>query len=125
MRNISNDQAIKWDELISFLNKFGIKTEIIDIDKYGFSRTIEFKVYEITYRIIWFINESTLMIGTGDRASQILFKYIYFDGTFPLIEGNKSLGFSYVKFERENIFDRLYPYEVFRIPLDILTIPEK
>ena len=111
--------AVGFDEIIETLNKLGIKNEIVNKDKYGFSRTIQFKVYDITYRIIWFVNQSTLTIGEGKRPAQIPFKYIYFDNTFPLIDGNKSLGFSFVKFEKKSIFDRQFPYEVFRIPLEL------
>ena len=48
--------AVGFDEIIETLNKLGIKNEIVNKDKYGFSRTIQFKVYDITYRIIWFVN---------------------------------------------------------------------
>lgn len=111
--------AIGFDEIIEALNKLGIENELVNKDKYGFSRTIQFKIYDITYRIIWFVNQSTLTIGEGKRPAQIPFKYIYFDNTFPLIDGNKSLGFSFVKFEKKSIFDRQFPYEVFRIPLEL------
>ena len=111
--------AVGFDEIIEALNKLGIENELVNKDKYGFSRTIQFKVYDITYRIIWFVNQSTLTIGEGKRPAQIPFKYIYFDNTFPLIDGNKSLGFSFVKFEKKSMFDRQFPFEVFRIPLEL------
>ena len=111
--------AVGFDEIIEALNKLGIKNEIVNVDKYGFSRTIQFKVYDTIYRIIWFVNQSTLTIGEGKRPAQIPFKYIYYDNTFPLVDGNKSLGFSFVKFEKKSIFDRQFPYEVFRIPLEL------
>lgn len=107
------------ETFLNFLNSHGIKAELIDFDDYGFSRTIGFAVYGIEYRIIWFKNQSTLQIGTHRRAGQIPFKYMYFDNCFPLVGGNKSIGFSYVKLERKSVFDRQYPYEVFRLPLEI------
>lgn len=107
------------ETILNFLNNHGVKAELVDFDDYGFSRTIGFTVYGIEYRIIWFKNQSTLQIGTHRRAAQIAFKYVYFDNCFPLVGGNKSIGFSYVKLERKSVFDRQYPYEVFRLPLEL------
>lgn len=115
----SKYDAICFEKIIKTLNDVGIKTEIINKDEYGFSRTIDFKVYEIEYRIVWFINESTLYIGGGVRAAQIPFKYIYIDRTYPLFGGNKSVAFSYVKNKKESIFDREFPFGCFRIPIEI------
>ena len=107
------------EDMTEFLKKQGVEATLINTDEYGYSRTIEFSIYSITYRVVWFCNESTLRIGTGDRAAQIPFKYIYLDTTFPLIKGNKSIGFSYTKKKCTGIADREYPYEVFRVPLEI------
>lgn len=107
------------EQMCEFLNKHGIKTTMINPADTGYSRTIQFKVYEVDYRIVWFINESTLQIGSGDRPAQIPFKYIYFDTTFPLVKDNKSIGFSYVKNEVKGWFDWEFPYEVFRLPLEL------
>jgi hypothetical protein len=112
------NESIKLEEIISFLNKLDINTELVNTDIYGFSRTIQFKVYDIIYRIVWFINQSTLQIGEGKRPAQIPFRFIYLDNNFPLIGENKSIGFSYNKYEKKSMFGREYPYEVFRIPLD-------
>lgn len=107
------------ETFLNFLNNNGVKAELVDFDKYGFSRTIGFNVYGIEYRIVWFVNESTLQVGTHKRAARISFKYMYFDRCFPLIGGNKSIGFSYVKLEKKSMFDREYPYEVFRLPVEL------
>ena len=108
------------EEMLNFLNANGIKAELVDFDKWDFSRTIGFTVYGIEYRIVWFTNESTLRIGTHERAARIPFKFMYLDTCYPLIDGNKSIGFSYIKNEvRNSFFDRKYPYEVFRIPIEL------
>jgi len=44
---------------------------------------------------------------------------MYYDTTYPFKNGNKSIGFSYIKKDKKNIFDRVYPFEVFRIPLEL------
>jgi len=111
------------EEMIDFLGSVGIKAELINIDKYGFSREIEFKVYDITYIIDWWVNQSYLHIGNHVRSAQIPFKYLYLDTTFPLVGGNRSLGFSDIKLERRSIFDREYPFGVFRIPIDLEQYP--
>lgn len=111
--------AIGREEIIEFLNKIGIKANLVDENEHGFSRTISFTVYEIEYRIVWFINNSTLYIGNNKRAACIPFKYMYLDTTFPLVGGNRSIGFSYTKLKKESMFDRSFPYEVFRIPIEL------
>lgn len=113
------EQPISFEDIIRTLETLEIKTEIVDKDKYGFSRTIKFKVYDIIYKIEWYKNESKLLIGEGKRPAQIPFKFIYFDRNYPLVDNNKSIGFSYSKTEKRSVFDREYPYEVFRIPLEI------
>lgn len=108
------------EDIQEFLTKNGIEWKLVNFNELKYSRTIEFKVYETTYRIIWFINQSTLQIMNGsNRPSCIPFKYISFDGCFPLIGGNKSILFSYVKLNKQSIFDREFPYEGFRIPLEL------
>jgi hypothetical protein len=113
-----NFQAVGLEELFDFLTKAGVNPKYTGAEDYGFSRVIEFKVYDITYRCIWFKNETTLRIGLGERAACIPFRYIFIDDCFPLVGGNLSIGFSYTKNERASILDREYPYEVFRIPLE-------
>ncbi len=107
------------DDIIKYLNEIDISTEYVNKDKYGFSRTIKFKVYDTIYRISWFKNQSELLIGENKRCSRIPFKYIYFDNTYPCIGGNKCIGFSQVKFEKKNMFDKEFPYECFRIPIEL------
>lgn len=107
------------DDMILLLESVGIKTIRYGHHEEYFERYISFRVYDIEYTITWFKNESTLSIGQGERAACIPFKYIYFDNTYPLIKGNKSIGFSYHKNEKQTVFDRMYPYEVLRIPLEL------
>jgi hypothetical protein len=107
------------EEIIDFLRLNGINAELSNLDDCGFSRTIDFKVYDIDYRIIWYHNESNLCVGHHNRAAKIPFKYIYFDVCFPLVGGNRSIGFSYTKQDKKSMFDREFPYEVFRIPLEL------
>ena len=114
-----NYTAIGFEGIIEFLNLNRIKNAIVDKDEMGHSRTISFTVYGVEYRIEWYCNQSTLLIGSHSRAARIPFKYIYLDRTFPLVKANRSMGFSYVKKEKQSIFDREFPYEVFRIPLEL------
>ena len=107
------------EDILDFLNKYGIKAEFVAFDEIGYSRVIDFSVYGIEYRIVWYVNESTLQIGRHNRAAQIPFKHIFLDQTFPLVGGNKSIAFSYHKLEKNSMWDPDYPYEVFRIPLEI------
>ena len=107
------------EEIISFLESFGIKPVLINVDKYGFSREIKFEVYGQIYVIDWWINQSYLHIGNFNRSAQIPFKYLYLDTTFPLVDGNRSLAFADEKLERKSTFDREYPFAVFRIPIDL------
>jgi len=116
-RNTTPPEGLK--NFLDFLNNHGINAQLVDFDKNGFSRTIAFNVYGIDYIIIWFINESTLKIGTSKRASCIPFKYMYYDTLYPLIGANKSIGFAYEKFEKKSPFDREYKYEIFRIPIEL------
>lgn len=105
------------EKIVELFKKYGIKTEYINHDGYNYSRTISFRVYDIDYRIVWFCNESSLHIGEGKRAACIPFKYCYYDTTFPIVGGNRSIGFSYKKEENNPI--RSFPYEVFRIPIEL------
>lgn len=107
------------DKMISFLNELGVKTKKLKIKGGHYDRCIKFEIYGIKYKIVWFINQSTLEIGGGNRPACLPFKYMYYDRTYPLVNGNKSIGFSYIKNEAPKGFERQYPYEVFRIPLEI------
>jgi hypothetical protein len=107
------------ENIISYLKEFNVKSSFVNTDKYGFSRTIEFKVYNTIYRIVWFKNQSELLIGDNKRAARIPFRYMYYDNTFPCVGGNKCIGFSQVKFEKKNMFDKEFPYECFRIPIEL------
>lgn len=112
-----NKEAIDLDELFEFLKIQGVNPIYVK-EHNGFSRNIEFTVENQKYEIIWYKNVSTLLIGdsSNKRRPQIPFKWVYLDKSFP-ISGN-CLGFAHTKFEKRSIFDREYPYESFRIPLE-------
>lgn len=112
------------EDFESILEELDIKTIPINENNItSFYRMISFKIYNQIYLIEWYKNNSTLFVGDNKnhRAPRIPFKYMYIDTTYPLVNENKSLGFSYVKYKPESIFDSLYPYETFRIPLEIKT----
>jgi hypothetical protein len=111
--------SMSMDEMESILNNAGIKTERVAHKSESFKRKILFSVYGIKYEIAWHINESNLSIGEGYRAATLPFKFIYFDNTYPLVGGNKSIGFAYEQIEQKSIFDRPFRYEVLRIPIEI------
>ncbi len=107
-----------FDKLVKWLTNFGIQTELVNkCEISGYSRTIQFVLDEQTYQIVWFNNESKLKIGTNNRSPFVNFKYIYLDTTYPLVGGNKSLGFSFAKKECVGMFDQPFSYQDFRIPL--------
>lgn len=107
------------DAVLDFLKAMGIPASREPHEPGEFNRIIEFKVYGIEYNIEWFTNCSHLRIGRHPRAARIPFRYIYVDRTYPLVDKNLSLGFSYHHTPAVNVFDREFPYEVFRIPLEI------
>ncbi len=107
------------EEMVLFLEGLGLNVDDNNIDNEIFCREIKFSVYGIDYKITWYKNESTLKIGSGNRPACIPFRYMYLDTTFPIIEGNRSIGFSYVKNKKTSAFDREYPYEILRIPLEV------
>ncbi len=106
------------EEMQEFLGSLGVENELVNHDEYGFSRTMEFTVNLVVYQIIWFFNNSTLKIGIGGRKPQIPFRYIYHDTTFPLVGGNRAIGFYYEKKEKRHPYDSGTPYFSFRIPLE-------
>jgi len=108
-------EAITIEEIKSLLFEYNIETkESPKTD--DFDRKIEFRINEIDYSIIWFVNHSTLQIGNSNRLAQIPFRFMYFDNTFPLVGGNRSIAFCYDKFKKEFFSDREYPFASFRIP---------
>lgn len=102
------------EEMMDFLKKHAKDVKLIN-HEHGFSRTISFKVANVVYIIVWYVNVSTLFLGESEHAPFIPFRYIYKDTTYPTRWNN--LGFSYVKLKKESFLDRDYPYEVLRIPL--------
>lgn len=105
------------ENIVNFLHIHDIKAEYINLDRHGYSRTIQFTVNDQDYQIIWFNNESKLKIGTSKRAPFVVFKYIYFDTCFPIVGGNSNLGFSYTHREKHSMFDDEFNYYDFHLPL--------
>lgn len=105
------------ENIIAFLKIHNIESEYVYLDKYNYSRTIQFTVNEQVYQIVWFNNESSLKIGSGIRPPFVKFKYIYFDNCLPIVGGNENLGFSYTRHEKKSVFDMEFNYQDFRIPL--------
>ncbi len=103
-------ESITMEEIIRILEENSIATVKARVDDYGFSRTIKFSVYDTDFYIRWYQNESTLEIGDNKRCPEIKFKYIGLDTTYPLVDGNRSLEFSY---------EYPFPYHTFRIPLEL------
>lgn len=119
-KTITKEQeAMTMDEIVDFLKKHGITTATPPEMPGQFNRTLHFQLHDQKYTIIWFKNESTLLLGwdNGSRCARIPFKWLFHDTAYPLQHGNSSIAFSYQKLEKINIFDREFPYEVFRIPL--------
>lgn len=112
------------DKLIDYLNHYHLNAKEDDRrkDKYGFTRTIIFEVCGYKYTIIWFCNQSTLILGDykenidkGIRLPQFLFTQINFDNCFPIYsKGNNNLTF-FDKTE-EDFFSRK-PVSPLRIPI--------
>jgi len=112
-------EPITLGQIESFFKEMNINYEYVNIDKYGFSRCIQFTIYTQTYTIEWYKNQSTLFVGINRNiAPQIPFRYIYFDRTYPHVNGNKTIGFTQFKHKKESFFDTEYPYEAFRIPIE-------
>lgn len=109
---------MKIEEMEELLNKVGVKSERINIDKYGFSREIKFKIYDQEFVIQWYHNQSTLYVGKGNRSPCIPFKYLIYDNTYPLIDGNKSLAFCDELVDNP-FYGKRHPFASFRIPLEL------
>ena len=92
---LKNGNADTFDEIITMIKKLEIKTKLVKIDKSGFSRTIEFFVFDTRYRIKWYNNLCSLLIGDGDDNKKPFFKFtkMYLDTTWPTVGGNRCLGF--------------------------------
>ena len=113
------------EEMKRLLESIGVNVRYGKKDNHGFTRVLEFNVYNLEYKITWFKNQSTLDIGDHTRCATIPFLYIYHDTTFPLRGGNTSIGFSFTKKPKKQMYDEEYPYEVLRIPLEITKGEEK
>jgi len=115
--NVCQEDGIKL--ICEFLSKLGISnTEPIKLPDYQFNRIIEFEINGQKYYIEWFINQCTLIIGDKKSGARIPFRWMYQDTTFPLIGGNRSLGFSQDRTETTSILDLEFPFSVLRIPIN-------
>lgn len=118
MKTEATQEAIGLEELFDILSKHAKDVEYIQKDKIsGFSRTIAFRVKDRTYTVVWFKNHSTLRIGGESDAPQIPFRHVFFDTTFPLVGGNRSLAFCYDAEECSWSGRQMEPFASFRIPL--------
>lgn len=71
-----------------------------------YNRNVTFTIFGIDYKILWFKNISTLIINPKDEVNspRIPFNYMWLDECFPLVGGNRSIGFaSKFPFEYENL----------------------
>ena len=105
------------EKIVTFLKSHNIDSEYVNLDKYNYSRTIQFVVNNQSYQIVWFINESKLRIGTDTRSPFVVFKHMYFDNCLPIVGGNENLGFSYTKKENVLFYESEFNYNDFRLPL--------
>ena len=60
--------------------------EIINVDQHGFSRQFAFTALGIEYKVIWYHNQSTLIIGD----MQVMFFDCEISNTWPSPAGAKS-----------------------------------
>lgn len=90
----------------------------VNIDEFTkYSRTIEFFINDQVYRIVWFINESRLFIGSSERSPFIMFRHLFLDTTFPIVGGNRCLSFQFTPKENISMFESPYGYSDFKLPI--------
>lgn len=106
-----------------FLATFGIVATSEPNEGGTFNREIFFTVNGAEYVIVWYPNEAKLKMGRDPRAAFIPFRAMYHDTTFPLVGGNSAIGFSYQYNTSPNFWDRVFPYESFRIPTETTVKP--
>ena len=96
MKQLKLDVCVKdgLEKIVEFLNSHNIASEYVNLDKYNYSRTIQFVVNNQSYQIVWFINESKLRIGTDTRSPFVVFKHMYYDNCLPIVGGEQDLTFS-------------------------------
>jgi len=110
--------GITREEIESLLLGLNIPHRRVKVDDYGFSREIEFEVGDDTYSILWFKNQSTLRLGKSKGAPEIPFRHMFHDRTHPNFNSKGgALGFCYDRYVRNSVFDREFPFESLRIPL--------
>lgn len=119
MKQLKLDVCVKdgLEKIIDFLKSHNIDSEYVNLDKYNYSRTIQFVVNNQTYQIVWFINECKLRIGTDTRSPFVVFKHLYYDNCLPIVGGNENLAFSFTKKENVSFYESEFNYNDFRLPL--------
>lgn len=94
-------------EIFELLEKQGLNPKYVDIDKYGFSRNIEFQTKYQKCWIEWYINYSSLRIG--DRyGNEIYFDSIKVNTTSPSID----LGLEFYMKDMVIEFNKRFNYPV-------------
>ncbi len=80
---------VKWeyDTAEQIITNDLIGGKLINKDKYGFSRTFEFTVDENNFKIVWFHNQSTLIIN---NLTHVMFFKAELSNTYPSHVGSKT-----------------------------------
>ena len=110
--------GITREEIESLLLGLDIPHRRVKTDEHGFSREIEFEVGDDAYSILWFKNQSTLRLGKSKGAPEMPFRHMFHDRTHPSFNSQGgAIGFCYDRYVRDSVFDREFPFESLRIPL--------
>ena len=114
---ISKELPPTLDSIVKFLNSLVIKTEVYKPKEVGFDRDIKFTINGFDYLITWHINESLLQgLINNNVIFTIPFKYVETDTSYP--HSGKWIKFSYIKYKTQSMWDREYPWELFRIKIN-------
>jgi len=106
------------EKIISFLSEIGIDAQMINLDNYGFSRTLIFKIDNRDYFIQWFTNQSYLKLNNEFSAPNMPFKYIQWDAYSPNEIHKYHLIFSDVTEVASFTNSDKVPFGSFRIPFN-------
>jgi len=81
---------MKWDfeEAKNIFTNQQVNGEVINLDKYGFSREFSFTVNNIYYEVVWFNNQSTLKIGDESQC-HVMFFSAELSNTYPSHHNSK------------------------------------
>lgn len=97
------------EALIEFLRERDLNPTLVNLDRNGFSRQIQFRACDRDYTIIWYQNESTLYFGRDtQRDARIPFRYVYDNDHYP--HKGKFLGFTYRLKEVKSMFDSRFEW---------------